>query len=111
DAIPRGLPEIYSRMLLQIEESRRSTTIQILHWVTMAFRPLTLRELAAAIDVQPFRHLSVEKTLHSYIRFCSPFVKVHKNEVRLVHQSARDYLLREGTDQDPVLEYFRIKPE
>lgn len=111
DKIPRGLSVIYSRMLLQIEESRRSTTIQILHWVTMAVRPLTLRDLAVAIDVQPFRHLSVEQTILEQISFCRPFIKVHENKVRLVHQSARDYLLREEVDRNPVLEDFRIKPQ
>jgi hypothetical protein len=35
---------------------------------------------------------------------------VHEHEVAL-HQSARDYLLREEPAGNPVLEEFRIKPE
>ncbi|KAH0538358.1 hypothetical protein FGG08_005053 [Glutinoglossum americanum] len=111
DKIPQGLPAIYSRMLLQIEESRRSTAVQILHWVMMAVRPLTLRELAAAISVQPPRYRSAEEAVCDLITLCNPFLRVHNNEVSLVHKSARDYLLREETDRNPVLEEFRIKPE
>lgn len=111
EAIPPGLPAIYSRILLKIEESRRAASIRILHWVTMAFHPLTLRELAVAIDVQPSVHFSVEQAVRDHISFCGPFLKVHKNRVSLIHQSARDYLLREEVDQNQVMENFRIKPE
>ena len=111
NTIPQGLPAIYSRMLLQIEESQRSSAIQILHWVTMAVRPLTLQELAAAINVQPSRHLSVEQGIHDRITLCKPFLELHENEVSFVHQSARDYLLRPEADQNPILEEFRIKPQ
>ena len=51
-ALPSGLPALYSRMLLQIESSRRRTSSVILRWVTMAIRPLTLQELAAVIGIQ-----------------------------------------------------------
>jgi hypothetical protein len=32
-------------------------------------------------------------------------------EIEFVHQSAKDYLLRDHTDNDPVLDEFRIRPE
>jgi len=37
-------------MLLQIDANRRATAVQILQWVLMAVRPLTLRELSAAVE-------------------------------------------------------------
>jgi ankyrin repeat domain-containing protein 50 len=47
---PSGLEESYARMLLQIDVDRRETAAQILRWVVMAVRPLTLSELSAAIE-------------------------------------------------------------
>jgi NACHT domain len=47
---PSGLEELYARMLLQIDVDRRETAANILCWVVMAVRPLTLSELSAAIE-------------------------------------------------------------
>ena len=110
-ALPRGLPAIYSRMLLQIERSRRRTSSVIIRWVTMAVRPLTLQELAAAIGIQSSALLTIEQAVRDQVALCGFFLNVSKQEVDLVHQSARDYLLRKEPDSDAVLEEFRIKPE
>lgn len=40
-----------------------------------------------------------------------PILALSGNNVLLVHQSARDYLLREGAVGNFVLEAFRIEPE
>jgi ankyrin repeat protein len=109
--LPRGLPAIYSRMLLQIESSRRRISSLILRWVTMAIRPLTLQELAAVLGIQSSAFITTEQAVRDQIAFCGPLLKVHEHEVALVHQSARDYLLREEPAGNPVLEEFRIKPE
>ena len=109
-ALPRGLHAIYSGMLLRIESSRRHTSSLILRWVTMAIRPLTLQELAAAISI-PSAFITADQAVRDLVTFYEPFLKVHEHEVALVHQSARDYLLREEPDGSPVLEAFRIKPE
>ena len=109
--LPRGLPAIYSRMLLQIESSRRRISSLILRWVTMAVRPLTLQELAAVIGIQSSAFITTEQAVRDQIAFCGPLLKVREHEVTLVHQSARDYLLREEPARNPVLEEFRIKPE
>src|SRR6266480_733006 len=109
--VPKGLPAIYSRMLLQIESSRRPTSSLILRWVTMAIRPLKLEELAAAIGIQPSALISTEQAIRDQVALCGPFLKLHEQEVGLVHQSARDYLLRKEPDSNAILEEFRIKPE
>ena len=41
--IPEGLPAIYSRMLLQIERSRRRTSVLILRWIRLLYAALSLR--------------------------------------------------------------------
>ena len=109
--LPKGLPGIYSRMLLQIESSRRHAASLILRWVTMALRPLTLEELAVAVDIKFSDFLTKNQTIRDHITLCGSFLKIREHEVGLIHQSARDYLLRERPDDDPTLEQFRIKSE
>jgi Ankyrin repeats (3 copies) len=112
NAVPKGLPAIYSQMLLKIESSRRSTSSVILRWITMAFRPLTLQELAAAIGIQPSSTLiTPEQAVRDQVTLCGLFFKIQEQEVGLVHQSARDYLLRKKPESDPDLDEFRINPE
>ncbi|KAH8702685.1 hypothetical protein GQ44DRAFT_597186, partial [Phaeosphaeriaceae sp. PMI808] len=109
--LPGGLPKIYGRMLLQIPSEWRDTTSKILRWVTLAQRPLQLQELAAAVGTQPSPPLTVEQAIRDEIALCGPFLKVQEQQVSLVHQSARDYLVRKEHDSDAVLEEFRIELE
>ena len=110
-SLPKGLPAIYSRMLLQIKSSQRRTSSVILRWVTMAIRPLRLRELAAAIGIQSSILITTEQAVRDQVVLCGLFLKVQEQEVYLVHQSARDYLLRKEPDNNAVLEEFRINAE
>jgi len=110
-SFPKGLPETYSHMLLQIERSQRVVTSKILRWIMMAVRPLTLQELAAAIGIQSTGLVTVEQAVRDKIASIGLFLQVRGQEVSLSHHSARDYLLRKERDSNEVLEEFRIKPE
>jgi hypothetical protein len=80
--------------------------------VTMAARPLQLQELAAAVGViVTSSKITVEQATRDAITHCGPLLKVQEQEVSLVHQSARDYLLRKERDSDAVLEAFRLDTE
>ncbi|PZD29773.1 hypothetical protein A1F96_04897, partial [Pyrenophora tritici-repentis] len=110
--LPSGLPAIYSRMLLQIPAEERDVSCAILRWVTLAIRPLQLQELAAATGVRPsYPGATIESAIREAITLCGPLLKVQEQEVSLVHQSARDYLLRKERDSNAVLEQFRIEAE
>ncbi|PVH98433.1 hypothetical protein DM02DRAFT_46188 [Periconia macrospinosa] len=124
--LPSGLPAIYRRMLQHIPAKRRELSRAILQWVTLATRPLTLKELAGAVGIQPSSpQITMEqatrdavtlcgpllKVQEHEVLLCGPLLKVQKHEVRLIHQSARDYLLREERDSDEVLETFRFEAE
>jgi ankyrin repeat protein len=111
EGLPKGLPGIYGRMLLQIKEDQRNTAVSILRWVVMALRPLTLAELAVAINARPASNLSTGQAIQDYVKSCGAFIKITKGRVDLVHQSARDYLIRQEPDNDLILEAFRIKQE
>jgi hypothetical protein len=52
-ALPRGLPAVYEKSLRKIPPEDQKRAENILQWVTWAMRPLTLKELAIAIAIQP----------------------------------------------------------
>lgn len=90
----------------------RQTSLAILRWVTMAFKPLRLEELAVAVNVQPASPLiTLEQAISDEIALCAPFVKIQKQEVTLVHQSARDYISQGEQKSDTVLRKFRAYRE
>ena len=109
--LPIGLKGMYDRMLLQIREERRHIAASILRWVTMAVRPLTLTELSSATGVRPVANLDIDEVMRDHIRFCGYLLTITGNDVGLVHQSVKDYLLRNCPDLDPLLEFFRVKKE
>ncbi|KAK4079969.1 hypothetical protein Trihar35433_1074 [Trichoderma harzianum] len=106
--IPQGLHGIYSRMLAQIEASRRSVIFDILQWVTMSVRPPTLSELREAIHLPPTTRISKDQAILDYVTLCGHILTIHDQQVSLVHQSARDYLLQHEADSDPILKEFQI---
>jgi hypothetical protein len=110
ELFPSGLEGLYARMLLQISEHRRETAAKILRWVVMAVRPLSLSELSAAVGTTARSSvgLSCEEVMREQVTFCGYFLTVKGDEVILIHQSAKDYLLRKTLDSNPELEFFRI---
>ncbi|MCJ1324005.1 hypothetical protein MMC10_000667 [Thelotrema lepadinum] len=116
ESIPKGLPSIYSRMLLGIEAGRRSQMRRLLCWVTMAARPLKLHEIVAILGLSPPPHVSHHQFTRDFIRLFAPFLQIREqdgaDEVWLIHQSAKYYLLREDPDHgSPELDFLRIKPK
>ncbi|OBT40534.1 hypothetical protein VE00_08988 [Pseudogymnoascus sp. WSF 3629] len=113
DLFPSGLEELYAHMLLQIDDNRRETAAKILRWVVMAVRPLTLSELSAAIEtaVVPSAMFSCDEVMRHQVSYCGYFLTIKEDEVKLTHQSAKDYLLRKSRDSNPELENFRVKED
>ena len=98
-------------MLLQIDPNRHKIAVKILLWVVMAVRPLTLSELSAALGpaVKPSANFTRDDVMRDHLSYCGYFLTIRENEIHLIHQSAKEYLLRETQDADPVLESFRIQ--
>ncbi|KAK2012841.1 hypothetical protein LZ32DRAFT_647598 [Colletotrichum eremochloae] len=132
EELPKGLDNMYARMLSQVDNSRRDKVRNILCWCTFAQRPLELWELAAALEIEA----PATGTLHaidvarSYVAYCGSFVTLVKNKgsgwpskypkyypdqisasqpkqtsfiprtkrdtdvLELVHQSAKDFLIK-----------------
>jgi hypothetical protein len=113
DLFPSGLEELYARMLLQIDVDQRETAAKILRWVVMAVRPLTLLELSPAIEtaVRPSVMFNCDEAMRDQVSHCGYILTIKEDEVGLIHQSAKDYLLRKSRDSNPELEVFRVKEE
>jgi ankyrin repeat protein len=118
-SFPQGLFQLYGRILLQIPLRRRTSTAKILQWVVMAARPLTLRELGAVLGLADNASpgLTCEAAALEQVKNCGHLLMItrrkfhHEHEVRFIHQSAKEYLLRETCDPNPDLESLRIKKE
>ena len=115
DEFPPGLDRMYDRMLLQIDARRKEIAAKVLLWVVMAVRPLTLSELGTAIelDIKCRGDFSIDQVTRDQVVNCGSLLSIDSktDEVRLVHQSAKDYLLRKTPHSNPDLEPFRIKEE
>lgn len=133
EKFPSGLDKLYARILLQIDSGRRDIAAKILRWVVMAVRPLTLSELSLAIEptVNPSKVANRDERIIDQILYCGDilvikdyrdyrgYVEDEEDEegeigwvrVGLIHQSAKDFLLRKNQDSNPVLEAFRVRDQ
>ncbi|KAF1343612.1 hypothetical protein BDV97DRAFT_364708 [Delphinella strobiligena] len=118
DALPRDLSDMYGRMLHQIKENHRDVAALILRWTALSARPLTLEELAVAIEIVPPHSLGLRQYIRDQVAHCGHLLKIDEGRhfslittAKLVHQSAWDYLVRADHDDDAVLETFRIRSE
>jgi ankyrin repeat protein len=101
DNLPRGLRPLYERLLIQIDEGDQQECAHILEWVAQAMEPLTLSELAEAVDIYESADVSREQAVDDRIMWCGSLLRRenHKEEdgtsfvtVALVHYSLKQYL-------------------
>lgn len=88
---PPGLENIYARMMSQISDSDDSETCKsILGLITTVLRPITLDEMKVYIEVPGDTEDALE-----LVRLCGSFLSVQDNTIFLIHQSAKDFLMRD----------------
>ena len=111
ERLPPGLEKLYDRILLDIKVNHRQIAARILRWVVMAVRPLTLTELSTIIEptIEPPAGFTREDVTKNQVSYCGYFLVMKGSEVNLIHQSAKDYLLRGDRGSDPELEDFRME--
>ncbi|KAL4945260.1 hypothetical protein BDV06DRAFT_45292 [Aspergillus oleicola] len=103
--LPRDVDEAYNRILLRSPDPQRAK--HILQIVTAARRPLLVCELAVAVALMNpnWRNAEVEPE-HRFRRtareICGLFVSIIDSKVYLLHQTAREFLVRQenGPTQD-----------
>ncbi|PWW74073.1 hypothetical protein C7212DRAFT_359329 [Tuber magnatum] len=98
---PRDLAALYTKILDKTKYPDKARLI--LNIVVAAARPLTLREMNVAFrisrdgkDVRNLRDLDpgFEKTVKNY---CGLFVRIIDSKVYLVHQTAREFLIKRSS--------------
>ncbi|KAL3418555.1 ankyrin repeat protein [Phlyctema vagabunda] len=116
--MPPGLDTMYDRMILQIGKglapnlsiARQTKAASLLRWIALAMKPLSLQELFIAIHAEVSDGLTKEQVVLDHASFCGHLLVIRDNRIQLVHQSLKDYLLRDQQAGDSTLEMFRIKP-
>ncbi|PMD22940.1 hypothetical protein NA56DRAFT_687942 [Hyaloscypha hepaticicola] len=97
-AFPPGLDAVYMRMMEQIRISRAAKRCtSILAVVSIVYRPITLDELPSFVDIPP-RSSSNYKALAEIIGLCGSFLTLRERTISFVHQSARDFLIKEASN-------------
>lgn len=93
---PSGLATLYARMCNQISKSLDANVCKsILGVITTVYRPITLDELVSCVDL-PRDAADDYEVLKDIIGLCGSFLTLRGRTISLVHQSAKDFLLREA---------------
>jgi hypothetical protein len=101
-AFPPGLEPFYKRMIEQIYQMDDAQDLtlckRILAVMTIVYRPVTLYELATLVDELANDPDSPE-SLPEVIGLCGSFLTIRDGTVYFVHQSARDFLYQEASEE------------
>ncbi|KAG4438740.1 hypothetical protein IFR05_005768 [Cadophora sp. M221] len=93
---PPGLNALYERMIAQLRRSDEGNLCkQILASIAVVYRPVTLKELA--VLVMPNDIADDLVLVREEIGFCGSFLTIRDGTVYFVHQSAKDFLLKEAS--------------
>ena len=96
-AFPAGLDPFYRRMMDQIFNSEYAELCKgILAVVSVMYRPIALVELASFVDMP--NGVSDDESLTEIIGLCGSFLTLRERTISFVHQSAKDFLLKEASN-------------
>ena len=100
DQIPTTVQEAYEKILNRSLDRQRARNL--LHLVVAALRPLTLIEMNVALAIERWSDqeseldVNPEETFELTIReLCGLFVTVKKGQIYLIHQTTREFLIRD----------------
>lgn len=109
--LPEGLPGTYRRIVLLTGHELRLIGFLLLRGAAMALLPLSSSRLAAAIGTQFPDDISVKQVIFDQVDKCGPILTIRDEKASLVHQTAKDYPMRNDGEQDDILEITWIKEE
>lgn len=99
-AFPPGLNSLYERMMQQIHKSYDAEICtRILVSTAIVYRPMTLMKLTSLVEMPKAIAGDIE-SLQQIIGLCGSFLSIRQGIIYLVHQSAKDFLLRRAVN-DP----------
>jgi hypothetical protein len=98
-AFPAGLDSLYQRMMKQIRTSDDAELCkQILAIIAIVYRPITLHELVSLVDGLEDMCEDLD-SLHEIVGICGSFLAVRDGTIYFMHQSVKDYLLKNAYDE------------
>ncbi|KAL2198599.1 hypothetical protein P885DRAFT_32988, partial [Corynascus similis CBS 632.67] len=96
---PPGLDELYRRMLDQIAKLEDAKDLavckDILAIMAAVYRPITLAELATLVGTLD-GFSSNHEALAEIVALCGSFLTLREHTISFVHQSAKDFLLKQA---------------
>jgi hypothetical protein len=95
EAFPPGLNALYGRMIDQIRNSEDAESYKrILAVMSIVYRPIAFDELASLVEL-PNDLSGDSEALSEIITICGSFLTVREDTIIFVHQSAKEFILRE----------------
>lgn len=115
DDMPQSLAGIYQQAYIKNRPGSCHWNLRALYWIAHALRPLTIEELATALAIE-FKEgaftIVEENRPRSLVedlkRTFGSFLKFDRDEVFLVHESAREFLLQSSRDWDPEIMKYSL---
>lgn len=102
DAMPKGLDELYTRMMDQIQQRKDPEFCRlVLSAATLAYRPLHLLELGVVSGL-PDAIASSAENVQKIVKKSGSFLTVREGLVFIIHQSAKDYLQKKYSSLQPA---------
>lgn len=98
EAFPPGLDSLYDRMIQRINDSDDAELCRrILAIIAVVYRPITVQELVSLVE--ELDDMSEETgSVQEAVNLCGSLLTVRDSIIYFVHQSAKDFLLKEAFD-------------
>lgn len=118
EGLSNGLLALYRLIMCRMAQSlappQQQIAMKVLAWVAVAFRPLTLSEIADGLTVE---NLEVDESLRIQpkrfiLGCCSPLIEIYDDEtVHFAHTSVKNFLIHKTemeNTQKGTFEYFFV---
>ncbi|GMF75401.1 unnamed protein product [Aspergillus oryzae] len=113
ELIPSSVNEAYERILARVPLNQVNTVRLILQIIVSARRPLTIQEMGMALGIgRSSRSQTAAKArinpgilVQRVRRLCGLFVFVNNSKIYLIHQTAREFLVKRNIAHKPSSRY------
>ncbi|KAE8373776.1 hypothetical protein BDV26DRAFT_296646 [Aspergillus bertholletiae] len=110
--IPSSVNEAYESILARVPLDQTNTVRLILKIIVSARRPLTIQEMAIALAIGRSRsqtpattRINPETLIRRIRHLCGLFVFVNNSKIYLIHQTAREFLIKSNIANAPTSGY------
>jgi len=108
--LPKGLSAMYRRMLEDIGPDYQANAIVLLRWIALSEGTIWISSLNSLIDTPPRDEtgVSAHQVIQDQLAMCGAILEKSEYCVRLVHESAKDFLLRRHSEPKDYLQDFCV---